>query len=243
MSNLTIQAMRAAFRLARRKLPSLCVRMDCRIPIGRGLGSSAAAIVGGVVAANALMKNCFSQDELLALAAKIEGHPDNVAPALLGGLVVSVQGKEGLVTARLNVPSELKCVVFVPDRALSTKAARAVLPQRIPRASAIFNAGRTALWVAAVKSRQWDWLDAATQDSLHQPFRARLVPGMNRLFDAAREAGARGAALSGAGPSIVAFVIQDADKVERAMARAAKRMRISGKTRVIKISNRGAHLT
>lgn len=242
-SNLTIRAMRSTFSSAGRKFPALRVLIDCRIPIARGLGSSAAAIVGGVVAANALMKNRFSQVELLALAAKIEGHPDNVTPALLGGLVVSVPGKKGLVTARLDVPRELKCIVFVPGRALSTKEARGVLPQRIPRSDAIFNASRTALWIAAVKSRQWHWLEIATQDRLHQPYRAKLVRGMNKLFDAALHAGARGVALSGAGPSIVAFADRGAEKIARTMEREAKRLRISGTSRVVQISNRGAHLT
>ncbi len=242
-SNLTIQAMRAAFRAAGRKIPALRVRINCGIPIERGLGSSAAAIAGGVVAANAMMKNRFSQGEMLALAAKIEGHPDNVAPALLGGLVVSVQEKKTLVTARLDVPRELKCIVFVPSRALATKKARGVLPQRVPRADAIFSASRTALWIAAVESHRWEWLEMATQDRLHQPYRARLVRGMNGLFDVALRAGARGVALSGAGPSVVAFADRSVDQIARAMESEAKRLRVLGAVHVTSVSNRGAHLT
>lgn len=264
-SNLTIQAMRATFRAASRRLrkplglPGLRVKMDCKIPIGRGLGSSAAAIVGGVIAANVLLgrarslrsgglapspsrhKGYFSQDELLALAAKIEGHPDNVAPALLGGLVVSVQGKKDLVAARLDVPRGLRAVVFVPNRALSTKVARGVLPPRVPRADAIFNASRTALWIAAVQSRRWEWLAIATQDRLHQPYRAKLVRGLHRMFEAAVKAGARGVALSGAGPSVIAFTDRDATAAR--IARAMERVGIEGSARVVAVSNRGAHLT
>lgn len=242
-SNLTVRAMRAAFRAAGRKFPALRVRMDCNIPIGRGLGSSAAAIVGGIVAANALMGNRFSQDELMALAAKIEGHPDNVAPALLGGLVVSVQEKNALVAARLDVPRGLSCVLFVPSRALATQKARGVLPQRIPRADAIFNASRTALWIAAVESRKWEWLGIATRDRLHQPYRANLVRGMSRLFEAALNAGARGVALSGAGPSVIAFTDRDVERIAKKMEREARRLGISGTSRIAQISNRGAHLT
>ncbi len=242
VNNLTIQAMRATFRSARRKLPGLRVRMDCCIPLSGGLGSSAAAIVGGVVAANALMKNRFSLDEMLALAAKIEGHPDNVAPALLGGLVVSVQDKSGLVAARLDVPRGLKCAIFVPSRALATKKARGVLPQRVPRADAIFNASRTALWIAAVESRHWEWLGIATRDRLHQPYRAKLVRGMNKLFDAALSAGARGVALSGAGPSVIAFADRDVERIAKNMEREARRLGISGASRIARISNRGAYV-
>lgn len=241
-SNLTVQAMRAAFRAADRRFPSVRVRIDCKIPIGRGLGSSAAAIVGGVVAANALMKNRFSQDELLKLAAKIEGHPDNVAPALLGGLVVSVQEKNALVAARVEVPRGLKCVIFVPSRALATKKARGVLPRRVPRADAIFNSSRTALWIAAVESRRWEWLGIATRDRLHQPYRSKLVRGMNRLFDAALSEAARGVALSGAGPSIVAFTDHSADRIALAMEREAKRLGVNGASRIARISNRGAYV-
>ena len=241
--NLTVRAMRAAFRSAGRKFPALRIRMDCNIPIARGLGSSAAAIMGGVVAANALMKNRFSHYELLALAAKIEGHPDNVAPALLGGLVVSVQDDGALVTARLQVPRELKCVLFVPDRALSTSQARRSLPHRVPHADAIFNASRAALWIAAIKSRQWQWLETATRDRLHQHYRANLVRGMDELFSAALRTGARGVALSGAGPSVIAFTDRNPQKIAQAMERTAKRLGISGAAHVTRVSNRGAHLT
>lgn len=240
-SNLTIQAMRATFRAAKKQFPAIRVMMDCQIPIGRGLGSSAAAIVGGVVAANALLKNKFSKDELLVLAAKIEGHPDNVAPALLGGLVVSVQGKKELVAARLDVPRGLKGIVFVPNRALSTKVARGVLPKQVSRADAIFNASRTALWIAAIESRRWEWLEVATQDRLHQPYRAKLVRGLNRLFEAAMGAGARGVALSGAGPSVIAFSDRSTTAVR--IARAMEGEGVAGSARVVAVSNRGAYLT
>lgn len=240
-SNLTIQAMRAVFRAAKRKMPALRVTIRCKIPTGSGLGSSAAAIVGGVVAANALLKDRFSSDELLKLAAKLEGHPDNVAPALLGGLVVSVQDKKGLVAARLQVPRGLRAVIFVPKRALSTKIARRVLPGRVPLADAIFNASRTALWIAAMQSRHWEWLQVATQDRLHQPYRAKLVPGLQRMFEAANEAGALGAALSGAGPSVIAFTDRDATALR--IARAMERVGLAGSARVVQVSNRGAHLT
>ncbi|MBI3913336.1 MAG: homoserine kinase [Chloroflexi bacterium] len=239
-SNLVIRAMRATFVRARRKMPAVRVKMRVEIPIGRGLGSSAAAIVGGVVAANALMRGKMKMPELLELATEIEGHPDNVAPALLGGLVVAVQDGKNLIAARVNVPRELKCIVFVPDHALSTKTARGVLPARVPRADAIFNVGRAALWLAAVKARRWEWLDAATQDRLHQPYRAKLVRGMEAMFIAAHKAGARGVALSGAGPSVIAFTERGSGRIAWALNRAAADIALNGAARVVAVSARGA---
>lgn len=241
-NNLVIRAMIATFKRARRKPPPLRVRLDCKIPVARGLGSSAAAIVGGALAANALLDGKFSRDELLAIATEIEGHPDNVAPALLGGLVISVQEHRQLITARLAIPRGLHCVLFVPDRALSTKLARGILPERVPRADAIYNVSRTALWIASLHTREWAWLAVATRDRLHQPYRARLVRGMDTLFDAARRAGARGVALSGAGPSIIAFADHGAEKIARAMARSAARMGLAGVARVVRASSRGARV-
>ncbi len=241
--NLVVRAMEVVYQRARRKLPGVRIALHCHIPIGRGLGSSAAAIVGGLLAANALLRGKFSSAELLRLAVEIEGHPDNVVPALLGGLVVSaLEGKE-LIVARLDVPRELQCVVFVPARALSTKKSRGVLPRRVPRADAIHNAARAALWIAAIQSRRWEWLDAATRDRLHQPYRAKLVRGMQELFDAARKAGARGSALSGAGPSIVAFTDRGAARIARALERAARRIGLEGRAHVTRVSARGAWST
>lgn len=240
--NLVIRAMRTLFRRARRELPPLHVRMHCEIPVGRGLGSSAAAIVGGVVAANALLGEKFSREDLLALAAQVEGHPDNVAPALWGGLTIVVRDDARWAIAPLAIPRGLRCVLFIPDHALSTKLARNVLPRRVARADAIFNVGRAALWIAALHARRWDWLDLATQDRLHQPYRAKLVCGMEALFAAARRAGARGVALSGAGPSIIAFADQDVERIARGMEGAAARLGLPGETRVVAVSARGAQV-
>jgi homoserine kinase len=121
-----------------------------------------------------------------------------------------------------------------------TKRSRGVLPKRVLRADAVYNASRVALWIAALRERRWDWLRVATQDRLHQPYRAKLVPGMNALFKAAEQAGARGVALSGAGPSIIAFTDRHADLVAQAMAQAALRIGLTGITRIVSVSAKGA---
>ena len=239
-NNLVVYGIDAVYRLAHQKRPPLRIQMTTHIPIARGLGSSSAAIVGGLVAANALLDNLYSRDELVTLATRIEGHPDNVAPALLGGLMVAAMEGKQVTVARFPVPRELRCVLFIPNAVLLTKKARGILPKRIPRADAIYNASRVALWIAALRERRWEWLDAATQDRLHQPYRAKLVPGMYALFDAAKDAGARGAALSGAGPSIIAFTDHPGEPVARALIQAAQRIGLSGSTRVVGVSPRGA---
>jgi homoserine kinase len=241
--NLVVYGMDAVFRLAKQKRPPCRIHITTRIPIARGLGSSSAAIVGGLIAANTFLGNMYSRDELVTIATRIEGHPDNVAPALLGGLMVAAMEGRKVTVARFPVPRELRCVLFVPDRVLLTKKARGILPKRIPRTDAIYNASRVALWIAALRERRWEWLKAATQDRLHQPYRAKLVPGMYSLFDAAMKAGARGAALSGAGPSIIAFAVHQGEPIARAMAQTARRIGLTGNTRIVSVSPHGAHVT
>lgn len=240
--NAVYQGIAAVYARAKQKIPPLRLQMDAVIPIASGLGSSSAALVGGMLAANALMSNPFSRDNLVTFATLLEGHPDNVAPALLGGLVVAVQEGELVQAARVALPRHLRCVIFVPTQALLTKTSRAVLPSRVPRADAIYNAGRTALWIAALSEHRLDWLAQATRDRLHQPYRAKLVRGMEELFDAARNAGAKGVALSGAGPSIIAFAQGNAPKVAREMARMAKQLGVEGTVKLVASSAHGAQV-
>jgi homoserine kinase len=187
------------------------------IPLARGLGSSAAAIVGGAVAANALLGGPLDQQALLDLATEMEGHPDNVAPALLGGLVVCTRTPAGVRWMRLAPPT-LKVVLAVPDYPVSTEEARRRLPARVPFPDAVFNVTRAALLVAALTGGRPDLLDEATQDRLHQPYREHLIPGLQDVFAAARRAGAYGVALSGSGPAVLAF--GDAAGIGPAMAQA-----------------------
>ncbi len=241
-TNLVVYGMDVVYRWAKHKRPPVRIHISTRIPIARGLGSSSAAIVAGMLAANTLLGDWFSRDELVTLATRVEGHPDNVAPALLGGLMVAAMDGHQVTVARFPVPRELRCVLFIPDTIVLTQHARRVLPQRVPRADAIYNASRVALWIAALRERRWEWLAAATQDRLHQPYRAKLVPGMFALFEAARAAGARGVALSGAGPSIIAFTDHPGEPVARAMLQTAQRLNITGTTRVLGVSPRGAQV-
>ncbi len=242
-SNLALHAMEHVFQRARRRFPHLRVKMVNHIPIGRGLGSSAAAIVGGMVAANAWVGERFSRETLLAFATEMEGHPDNVSAALLGGLTIVVREDEKTFAAQVRPPRNWRAVLFIPEHALSTKFAREILPKHVAREDAIYNIGRAALLVRAFLTGDARGLDLATGDRLHEPYRARLVPGMDEMCRAAHRAGAHGVALSGAGPSLVAFAATDAGsaRIARAFERCARDLKIAGAARVVGLSGRGAY--
>ncbi len=212
------------------------------VPISSGLGSSATAIVAGTLAANALRDVSLSESELITLASRMEGHPDNVAPAILGGLVVAVMPPEGDVVA-LSVPAprDLRVVLAVPSLQLNTGSSRAVLPTSVPWNDAVFNVSRAALWVAAAVRGDFAALEMATQDALHQPYRKSLIPGIDELFAAARSAGAFGVALSGAGPSVVAFCDNEhAVAVEQEMRQAASLADMAARVMTTSPSYQGA---
>ena len=181
------------------------LRAHRMIPPQGGLGSSGSAIVGGLVAANLAFDLDVPVPELLRRAAEIEGHPDNVAPSLLGGLVVTVQTDGDVRSVRVPFPKALSIVLVVPDYRVPTYRARQVLPTTVPRGDAVANVGRVALLLAALQAGDYEVLKIATQDFLHQPYRAGLNPALGPSSAAAMEAGAFGTALSGSGPTIIGF--------------------------------------
>ena len=174
------------------------------IPPTRGLGGSAAALVGGAVAANDLFGGQIAAPDLLNLVCELDGHPDNAAPALLGGLVIGTLTPEGVSAVRLE-PKDLKAVVAVPDFAVSTTDARRVLPEQVPHHDAVFNVGLSGLLLGAVATGAYELLRVAMQDRLHQPYRSHLIPGLEDVIEAALATGAYGACLSGSGPTVLAF--------------------------------------
>lgn len=240
--NRVLRALRLVYQQLGRRLPGLRLDLQNTIPLGRGLGSSAAASVGGLVAANALCDNALTTDQILAMAVRLEGHPDNVAPALLGGLVVAIADGDRLVCAPVPVPPDLMAAAFIPDFPMPTEEARRVLPHQIDRADAVYNVGRAALLVAAFATGRADLLDVATGDRLHQPYRQALFPAMPRLFDAARAAGAQGVFLSGSGSTILGLAVghERADAVAQAMSAAAQDEGLAGRTLVARVSAQGA---
>ncbi len=214
-SHLSLQAAGALFKAAGLKPPPWALRQINRIPIGAGLGSSAAAIVGGMVAANAFLPHPLSREQILELAVQMEGHPDNVAPAIYGGMVISCREQGELRTYHTSPAPGLRLLLAVPDIILSTSTARRILPEQVTHSDAVFNAGRAAALAAALLAGKEDVLSWATEDRLHQPYRYHLIPGSEAAVAAARRAGAGGAAISGAGPSIIAFWFERGDNDPR----------------------------
>ena len=216
------------------------IRMDNGVPLSRGLGSSATAIVGGLKAANECLGNPFTNRDLLQMATEIEGHPDNVAPAIFGGFTISIvrNGKPECFSLMPKLP--LKLVVTVPDFFLPTKAARAVLPAEVPMKDAVFNIGRAAMLTAALCKGNKSFLRSVFDDALHQPYRAKLIPGMSDVLQAARAAGALGASMGGAGPCLIAFTVENADAVGMAMRDAFAKNNVKSQYHVFDIDGTGA---
>jgi homoserine kinase len=245
--NRFIQGVEAAIRAARGDVPegvSWQIEMANRIPLARGLGSSAAATVGGLLAANALLGAALSTAELLRLATEIEGHPDNAAPALLGGFVASAAFGDEVEAIRFDVPGALRAVLLIPDLRLATSEMRRVLPASVPRADAIANLGRVAIGVAGIATGRYEVLGRLTEDRLHEPYRAAVYPQLPQLVAEARAAGAIGACLSGAGSTIIAFTdtAAGAERIGAALRAAAAEVDLPGRVEVVAPRNAGARV-
>lgn len=248
-STIAHRAAHQLFALLDLRFPGVRLRLKNAIPLSRGLGSSSAAIVGGLVAANEWARQtenrALERQHVLNLANQIEGHPDNVVPALLGGLVASVVGEKGEVTA-VQVPVRRwpQFVVWIPDTELATKAARGVLPASYSRADAVFNVSRSSLLVAAFAAGDWDALSYALDDRMHQPFRVPLLTGWNQLAGAAREAGALGVTLSGSGPTILFWADgeQRAEAVRATIESAAHKEGLVGRALKLNAVETGAQV-
>ncbi|HOW28056.1 MAG TPA: homoserine kinase [Elusimicrobiota bacterium] len=242
--NLVYQSVLKIFKRLKRTVPPLEIRLKNRIFLARGLGSSSSAIVGGLVAANAATGNRFSQDDILRMAVEEEGHPDNVTPALLGGLRVAFGRGDRLRVLEVPVDSiHPHVVVCVPDFELSTDRARRLLPVKVPFRDAVFNLSRVSGFLLALQQGRWDLVADAMEDRLHQPYRDRLVPGLSQVLVSAKKAGALGAALSGAGPSVMAFARGgQTRRVGAAMVRAFARRGVRSCFMDLKIDRRGTQV-
>ena len=241
--NLVYRAMATIFNKLGQSIPALFVTCLNRIPLARGLGSSAAAVAGGLVAANELLGKPLSSDELLQLGAGMEGHADNIAPALFGGCQLVYQENGRYFNISLPLQADLRAVLFIPDFAMSTAKARHILPARVSRSDAVFNLSRVSLLTLALTTGKLEYLRIATQDRLHQPARQSMFPAMENIFKAALEAGALGAFLSGAGSTILAFTEAESlsEEIGKAMQNAATKAGVSGRVQVARLSVQGAH--
>ena len=240
--NLVFTGVEAAFIRAGKKMPEL--KYTCRnvVPHGRGLGSSSAAIVSGLVAGAALAEIEMTKDELVSIAANLEGHPDNVAPAIFGGCIIGINDDGQWIVDTVRVPEDLFAVVYIPDVQTNTHESRARLPERIPRSDAVYNISRAAMLVNALNNGRFDLLRYATQDRLHQPMRGQVFPALGRIIKAALNGGAHGAFLSGAGPSVMALTTGREVTVSYEMSEAARISQVPGRCIILKPSANGAHV-
>lgn len=253
--NMIYSAMKLVFKKLKEK-PNKGYIIKCinRIPLSRGLGSSSAAIVGGLLSANYILKNKLNiEKDILNMAVQIEGHPDNVAPAILGGIVSGVikkvkkgengkKDKNDFKYIKIKPPKNLKAVVAIPNFYLSTEIARDILPKEIKRKDAIFNISRAALLTAALSSNRLDLLETATEDKIHQDYRAKFIPNLNELFKETKKAGAYSVTISGAGSSILALTKDDKNiinKVSKAMQSSFKKENIDSVIKVLNIPSKG----
>lgn len=245
--NRFVRGLEAVLRNSRGGLPDGVgwrVEMRNAIPLARGLGSSAAATVGGLVAGNALLGEPLTATDILRLATEIEGHPDNAAAAVLGGFVVVAASEGEIEVVRFDAPRDLRAVLFIPELRLSTSDMRAVLPATVPREDAVANVGRVALGVAGIATGRFDLLRALTVDRLHEPYRAEAYPQLPRLVAAARDSGALGACLSGAGSTVLAFsdTMSSIARIEAGFRAAAADTDLDGKIVVVSPRNHGARV-
>lgn len=223
----------------------LKITVQSQIPIARGLGSSASVIVGGLLAANELLGRPADEVALLSIATEVEGHPDNVTPAIVGGLCLTSQEDDGSILYRkLNWPEEWNITVCVPDYELSTDISRSVLPKEVPMEDAIFNAKRLAMFVQAVNTKDAELMKRALQDRLHQPYRMKLVPGLDKIIENLRhEENVLGCVLSGAGPSIIIISQKnDLDKIKSIVKETWEDMNVKVNISTLPVEPQGAQI-
>ncbi|GJD23916.1 homoserine kinase [Rivularia sp. IAM M-261] len=239
--NLLYQAYVKLYEHLGKTPPPVKIEIGLGVPLARGLGSSATAIVGGLVGANVLAGEPLSQLQVMDLAISVEGHPDNVVPALIGGCRLAATGVHGWEICDIPWHESIVPVVAIPDFELSTHVARQVLPTEISRADAIFNISHLGLLLRALETGKTNWLQASLQDKLHQPYRSSLIQGYDAVSAAAINAGAYGMVISGAGPTLLALTdTSHTIDVVAAMATAWKNVGVAAQVRALHIDNDGA---
>lgn len=239
--NLIHRSVQKFYERLNRQAPALGIRCLNRIPLASGLGSSAAAILTGILGANALLGSVLTNEEILNLATEMEGHPDNLAPALLGGLVVST-GDHGRVITRQLPIAPIHITVVLPEFNFPTKQARAVLPKQVSLKDAVHNISRAILVTEAFRLGDLHLLGQAMSDTLHQPYRLPLIPGAQSAMEAAKKAGASATALSGAGPGIIAFSVGRDPGIGLAISRIFESNGLSTRIFELGVSQEGAQV-
>jgi homoserine kinase len=240
--NLVYKAISTFFAEINQPIPDLLISCYNEIPISRGLGSSAAAIIGGLMVANSLAGDIMTQEQLLQLATSMEAHPDNLTPALFGGCQVVIYENGNLVHRRIPLTKPWRFVLFIPDFKLSTNESRNILSPKIAREDAVYNLGRISLLIKSFITGDTEDLKFATQDRLHQSEREALFPAMSSFFRVAMDSGADGTFLAGGGPTIAALASRYYDAIGKAMLEEGKRLGINGRVSILGLSDDGARI-
>lgn len=240
--NIIIQAMAQTAQKIGKALPGGTMHLVNRIPFARGLGSSSAAIVSGVYLANLILGNRLTRREMLDIAAGMEGHPDNAAPALLGGFVISMMDKEGVRSEKVEISPKWKAIVAIPDFELLTEKARAVLPKVYVRDDTVHNVSAVSFLLAAFFQQNPEYLKLGLADRIHVPYRLPLIPGGKEVIRRAEKAGAYGVTISGSGPTMIAFGNEkNAEAVSEAMKAGFASEGRKARTEVLAFDDLGAH--
>lgn len=241
--NIVYNAVEMLYNLVGQEANELKINIKANIPIARGLGSSASVIVGGLLAANELLGFPADEAALLSIATEAEGHPDNVAPAILGGLVMSSMEDDGsIIYRKLDWPEDWHITVCVPDFELSTNISRSVLPENIPLSDATFNSRRLAMLVHAINTKDAELMKVALEDRLHQPYRAKLIPGFTEIKNALKnEDDVLGTVISGAGPAIVIISQKNiTEKIQDTVKEIWDNLNIHSEIRTLSVELQGA---
>ena len=244
--NAIVEAALQMFERVGQTCEGFCLHCINRVPLSSGLGSSSAALLTGMLGANALLGNAFSDEEVLRFAIEAEGHPDNVAPAMLGGLVASIVHDERVISIKLPARANrgpIHATVVLPDFDFPTRYAREILPKQVSRQDAIYNISRAVMVTEALRTGDLELLGKAMTDMLHQPYRMPLIPGAQAALEGARAAGAAAIALSGAGPSLIAFASEREPEIGAAMQRAFASAGLTARVFELSPSYEGAEVT
>ena len=241
-SNLAYQSFAKLYHQIGRSQPAVKIDIQLGVPLARGLGSSATAIAAGIMGANSLAGSPLSLEAVIKLAVEIEGHPDNVVPALMGGCRLAATGLNGeWQICEIPWHSSIAAIAAIPNFELSTAEARSVLPAMYSRADAIFNTAHLGLLLRGLETGNADWLQAALHDRIHQPYRQALIPGYEAVQQSALNAGAYGLVISGAGPTLLALAeVTQAEQIRTAIATAWKNHNIDAIVQVLQIDHQGA---
>lgn len=239
-NNLVYTSIKRCFKEIGYEEKGIKITIKSDVPSSRGLGSSASCIVAGILGANIIAGNKLGTDDILRLATEIEGHPDNIAPALLGGMTTAIYENNNVYYEKINIKKGIKFCALIPNFKLSTENSRAVLPKEVSYKDAIFNIGRVSLMITSLINGNFDMLKVACQDKLHQPYRGKLIEGYEEAINASKELGALGVFLSGAGPTIMALVEENNMEFCNSIEQSLKSLKLEWTVKELFLDLKGA---